>query len=185
MNICLVRVPDNMMYIFKLLDLTVNRSEKLFFKRKFTEWYSNEVKLQLKTGTKLDEIEVKLTLTTIKTLYSTWIVKFYNKMTSDQGNSIIQNGWKSAGVEDALRMAKGKMPSLNPFFDIDQLLASPITSMTPQAVKDEEILTSMGLLSCNEEDDKFNDDDAWVMKGEDITKERNTFDVFVDEGNDL
>ena len=34
---------------------------------------------------------------------------------------------------------------------------------------DEEILTSMGLLSCNEEDEDFNDDDAWVMEGEDMT----------------
>ena len=81
-------------------------------------------------------------------------------MTSDEGKSIIQNGWKSAGVEDALGMAKGKMPSLDPFF-----LTPPITSMTPQAVTDEEILTSMGVLSCNEEDDKFTDDNALVMGG--------------------
>ena len=39
--------------------------------------------------------------------------------------------------------------------------------------------------SCNEEDDKFNDEDAWVMKGEDITRERNAFDVFIDEDDDL
>ena len=38
----------------------------------FTEWCSNEIKLQLETGTKLDGIEAKLTLTT-------WIIEFYNK----------------------------------------------------------------------------------------------------------
>ena len=43
----------------------------------------------------------------------------------------------------------------------------------------------MGLLSCNEEDDDFSDDNAWVMEGEDITGERNDFDVFVDEDDDL
>ena len=42
----------------------------------------------------------------------------------------------------------------------------------------------MCLLSCNEEDDDFNDGDAWVMEGEDITGERSTFDVFVDEYDD-
>ena len=43
----------------------------------------------------------------------------------------------------------------------------------------------MGLLSCNEEDDKFNDEDVCVMEGEDITGERNAIDVFVDEDDDL
>ena len=50
---------------------------------------------------------------------------------------------------------------------------------------DEDILTSTSLFSCNEEDDDFNDDDAWVMEGEYITGEKNAFDVFVDEDDDL
>ena len=82
-------------------------------------------------------------------------------------------------------MRKGNMPSFNPFFDIDLLLAPPIFPMTPQAVMDAEILTSMGLLSYHEEDGEFNDDDAWVMEREDITRERNAFDVSVDEDDDL
>ena len=57
--------------------------------------------------------------------------------------------------------------------------------MTPQTVMEEEILTSMGLLSYNEEDDKFNDDDdVWVVEGDDITRERNAFDASVDEDDD-
>ena len=106
-------------------------------------------------------------------------------MTSNEGKPIIQNGWKSDDIEDNLEMGKGNMPSLDPFFDIDPLLAPPFTPMTPQAVMDEEILASMGLLSYNEEDNKFNDDDVWVIEGEDITGERNAFDVFVDEDDDL
>ena len=51
----------------------VNRSAKSFFNRQFTEWYSNEIKLRLEAGTKLDDIEVKLTLTALKPLHSTWI----------------------------------------------------------------------------------------------------------------
>ena len=82
-------------------------------------------------------------------------------------------------------MGKGNIPSLDPFFDIDPLLAPPITPMTPQAVMDEEILASMGLLSYNEEDGKFNSDDAWLTEREDITGERKTFDVFVDQEDDL
>ena len=172
-DILLVRVPANMKHIFQPLDFTVKRSAQSLFNWKFTKWHSNEVKFQLEAGTKLDEIEVNLTL------------EFYNKMTSDEGNPIIQNGWKNAGTEDTLRMGKGNMPSLDPFFDIDPLSAHPITPILTQAVMDEEILTSKGLLSCNEEDDDFNDGDAWVIEGEDITCERNTFEVLVDEDNDL
>ena len=43
----------------------------------------------------------------------------------------------------------------------------------------------MGLLSCNEEDDDFNNDYAWAMEEEDINGERNAFDVFADEDDDL
>ena len=71
------------------------------------------------------------------------------------------------------------MPSLHQFFDIDPLLAPPIIPIQPQAVIGEEILTSMDLLSCNEDDDDFNHDDVWVMEGEDITGERNVFDVLL------
>ena len=100
-------------------------------------------------------------------------------MTSDEAKLIIQNGWKSAGIEDALRMGKENMPSRDPFLGIDPLLAAPISPMTPQVVMDEEIFTSMGLLSFNEKDDKFNDDDAWVVEGKDITGERNNREILI------
>ena len=82
-------------------------------------------------------------------------------------------------------MGKRNMPLLDPFFDTDPLLAPLITPIQPQAVMDEETFTSMGLLFCSEEDDDFIDNDTWVMEGEDITRERNAFDVFVDEDEDL
>ena len=59
------------------------------------------------------------------------------------------------------------------------------TPIQPQAVVDKENLISICLLSSNEQDDDFNDEDAWVMKEEDIIEERDAFDVFVDEDNDL
>ena len=52
-------------------------------------------------------------------------------MTSNKGKPIIQNGCKSAGIEDALRMGKGSMPSLDPFFDIDPHLAPPLPPLLP------------------------------------------------------
>ena len=46
-SIFLVRVPANMTHLYQPLDLTVNRSAKAFFKRKFTEWYSNQIQRAL------------------------------------------------------------------------------------------------------------------------------------------
>ena len=68
---------------------------------------------------------MKLTLKTLKPLNSTWIIEFYNKMTSDERTPVIQNAWKSPGIEDALRMGKGNIPLLDQFFDNDPLLAPP------------------------------------------------------------
>ena len=70
-------------------------------------------------------------------------------MTCNERTLITQNSWKSADVEDALNMGKGNMSSLDPFFDIDPLLTPSTTPIQPQAVMDEDILTSMGFLSCN------------------------------------
>ena len=78
-DILLVRVLSNMTHVFQPLDLTINRLAKSFFKRKFTEWYSNEIKLQLDAGTKLSDKEMKLTLAALKPLHSTWIIEFYQQ----------------------------------------------------------------------------------------------------------
>ena len=40
-NLCIIKVPANMTDIFQPLDLTVNRSAKIVFKREFTQWYSS------------------------------------------------------------------------------------------------------------------------------------------------
>ena len=75
-NICLVKVPANMADNFQPLDLTVNRSAISFFKRKFTSWYSSQIQRGVESGKNIDEIEVKLNLTTLKPLHAAWIMEF-------------------------------------------------------------------------------------------------------------
>ena len=53
-DILLVQVPANMTRIFQPLNHTINISAKSFFRERFAEWYSNEIKLQLEARTKLD-----------------------------------------------------------------------------------------------------------------------------------
>ena len=97
-SICLVKVPANMTDIFQSLDLTVNRLAKSFSKRKFTQWCSPQIQRDMKSRKDINEIEVIINLTTLKLLHATWIMKFYDLMTSDQGKFLIKNGWKASGV---------------------------------------------------------------------------------------
>ena len=64
-NICLVKVQANMTDIFQPLDLTINRSTKSFFKRKFTQWYFSQIQRGMECGKDIEKIEVKLNLTTL------------------------------------------------------------------------------------------------------------------------
>ena len=62
-NICIANVPANMAKFYQPLDLRVNGYWKQFFKRKFNEWYSGQVKAQLDNGFETDDIQVGLELT--------------------------------------------------------------------------------------------------------------------------
>ena len=53
-----------MTHIYSVLDLTVNGYAKHFMKKKFNEWYTNQVQQQLDEGREVEQIEVKLTLKT-------------------------------------------------------------------------------------------------------------------------
>ena len=58
-------------------------------KRKFTEWYSNEIMQRLDNGEKLESIEIKFKLSTLKLLYIKWLMEAYEHMTTATGRSIL------------------------------------------------------------------------------------------------
>ena len=43
----------------------------------------SQIQRGMESGKDIDEIEVKLNLTTLKPLHAAWIMKFYNLMVSD------------------------------------------------------------------------------------------------------
>ena len=43
-------------------------------------------------------------------------------MTSEKGKDLIDGGWKASGIFDATKLGSEKMPSIDPFHDIDPLL---------------------------------------------------------------
>ena len=79
-------------------------------------------KKQLDDGVNLQDIRVKLQLTTIKPIHAAWIVDFYNHMTTEKGRDTIESGWRAAGITDALIKGSEDLPSIDPFEHIDPML---------------------------------------------------------------
>ena len=68
-NILLVRVSENMTDIFQSLDLAVNGTFKTFMRKKFSEWYSKQIrKHTLENGYEVMDVEVDVKLTILKPL---------------------------------------------------------------------------------------------------------------------
>ena len=103
-KILLTNVPANMTKFYQPLDLTVNGYAKRFMARKFNDWYTQQVSARLDKGIAIDEIDIKLPLSLLKLLHAEWLVDIYNHMTSGPANKIIDSGWASSGIEDAIYM---------------------------------------------------------------------------------
>jgi len=178
-NICLVKVPANMTDIYQPLDLTVNRSAKAFFKKKFTHWYSEQIQNEFDKGKDIDEIEVKLSLTVLKPLHAAWIKEYYDHMTSENGKPVIKNGWKASGITNAIEMGLSKLPSIDPFSDIDPLISEPSLNTNDAPIPEEEII-ARGYARESE----CESDDEWesVVAGE--GEMRSAFDLFNDISDD-
>ena len=121
-NICVVNVSVNMIKLYQPLDLTVNGHAKRFFTSKFSVWYAEQISKQLNEGVKIDEVDVKFRLTTMKPLHAQWVVDFYNEMTTSKGSTITESGWRAAGISDAIRLGSKELLPIDPFRDIDPLL---------------------------------------------------------------
>ena len=110
-----------MTQLFQPLDLTVNKHCKSYLKRLFSEWYAQQIENQLSLGKKVEEIKIEFRLTTLKPLHAKWLVEYYNKITSENGSSVIINGWKAAGIYDAIKAGSSGLQSIDPFEDISPL----------------------------------------------------------------
>ena len=69
---------------------------KAFLKAKFTEWFS------LNEGKDLEDIDIPLTLPLLKTLHASWVVDLYNYLATTKDKVVIENGWKKAGITEAI-----------------------------------------------------------------------------------
>ena len=67
-------------------------------------------------------------------------MEFYDLMTSDQGKSIIKNGWKASGITVVTESGLANLPSVDLFADIDPLITEPAISNNESPIPEEEIL---------------------------------------------
>ena len=175
-NVHVVLVPNNMTHLFQPLDLTVNKHCKSFLKRLFSKWYSQQIENQLSIGKKIEEVDIKFTLTTIKPLHAQWLVEFYNEMTSESGSTVIVNGWKASGIYDGLKMGSSNLPSIDPFQDISPLLESNDLESGLQAINITEEMREHFVNVANDEED----DSEWEDEN-DVDFNRNAFDIIIDD----
>ena len=179
-KILLTNVPPNMTRFYQPLDLTVNGFAKRYMARKFNDWYTNQVSAQLDKGIAIDEIDIILRLSLLKPLHAGWSVDFYNHMTSGAEKKLIDSGWATSGIKDAIALGLDALPSIDPFKDIAPMLIessdnSPplnhaICDITPE-------IKSIGY-SRDDYDEESSEDEVWGP-----ADERNIFYI-IDEFDD-
>ena len=111
-----------MAQLFQPLDLRVNKHCKSHLKRLFSEWYAQQIKIQLSLGKKVEGIEIEFRLTTLEPLHAKWLVEYYNEIMSENGSSVIINGRKAAGIYNAIKAESSVLQSIDPFEDISPLV---------------------------------------------------------------
>ena len=94
-------------------------------KKKFALWYADQVKSELDKGKNIEEIDISMKLSILKPLHAKWLIDLYNYMTSPDGQAVSLEGWKVAGITEAVQKGLNGLPSIDPFHDIDPLSFTP------------------------------------------------------------
>jgi hypothetical protein len=152
---------------------------KKYLAKHFNEWYTTQVTKQLENGTALEEIDVKLCVSLLKPLQAEWLVTLYNELTSLENRGVILSGWRASGITDVVKMGSSKLPSLDPFQDLDQMIEGTAkVSVNLSALCSE---NAIGLPSCDNDfdvDDGEYDEEIWQIDDD----ERDIFEQnFVDD----
>ena len=182
-SIATVFIPANMTCHLQPLDLTVNGYAKKYCKKKFNEWYMEQIMKQLDSEKPIDEIEVKLQLTTLKPLHTEWLTDFYNLMTTSEGKDVILSGWKAAKIIQVIEKGSSQLESLDPVKYLDPLLspASYNETINPTMLSDEVRQAFIDSVEIQHEADGSDseDDDVSVPDGN-----QNIFNIFKDIGRE-
>ena len=183
-NIILQTVPANLTYLFQPLDVQggPNGYAKRLMKKKFTDWYADQITRAMDDGQEIDSIDIPLKLSIIKPLHAKWVIEMYNEMTSAGGREVCLKGWQVAGIKDAVDQGLSNLPVLDPFEDIDPMVRG---SVSLQTVGSRSILEASKYVSeCGNESDS--DAEEWIDPNESSDGNvRNIFEAFDDEEENI
>ena len=87
-------------------------------KRGFSDYFTSTITETLEKDPQRDvtTIEVDLKLSTLKPIHAKLLMSIYEFLQGEKGRKIILNGWKAAGITEAVESArKGRIPTLDPF----------------------------------------------------------------------
>ena len=106
-----------MTHLLQPLDLTTNASVKKMEKRGFSDYFTSTITETLEKDPQRDvtTIEVDLKLSTLKPIHAKLLMSIYEFLQGEKGRKIILNGWRAAGITEAVESArKGRIPTLDP-----------------------------------------------------------------------
>ena len=82
------------------MDVSVNKPAKAFLRKKFQEWYTQEISKQLDGSAEVAPFDLRLCI--VKPLGARWMMQLYDHMKPDP--SLVANGFKGAGITDFLKL---------------------------------------------------------------------------------
>ena len=116
-NIHFVHVPPNCTDRLQPLDVSVNKSCKDYMKKQFVDWYSDQILQSLDDDT---DFTVDLRLSVMKPLGAKWLISFFNYI-ADRPH-IVFNGFKAAGIAEALNYSMDTPPTIKCIIIITTIL---------------------------------------------------------------
>ena len=111
-------MPKNLTHLLSPLDLTVNKSIKLIERQEFTSYFTENVARALQRNPGMDVADIKLDTrkTVMRPLHARSLCKVYSLFATPQGKLITANGWRAAGITNAVKDARATVSDiLDPF----------------------------------------------------------------------
>lgn len=75
-------------------------------------------------------------LSTLKPFHAQWMLNLYNRLTLNDVRKVIENGWKSAGIKDAMSKSVSGLQPLDLFSSVDPLVRSYQEYLPPPLLDD-------------------------------------------------
>ena len=124
-------------------------------------------------------IKIEFRLTNVKPLHAKWLLEYYNKITSENGSSVITNGWKAADIYDAIKAGSSGLQSIDPFEDISPLVTEHDESESLLLATIDQLTDELRENFVNVRFDEENSERKQSDIKDDVDSERNIFDDII------